>query len=185
MAQPARELEATSVPRTGEKEMILSESEAGRSLDSPPTDDSMDPAAREEHPTFVSIDARESNSSASVKAQSAKNRAFSTWASKISLIRYYMDHNGGHSQPDESTISDDRPLNTWITTFIRFGPLSGILTMFLAAGAIVASLGILVGSDCKPVQDWTVTPSTYIAAFTAIANLSVRYAAVQGVVIAW
>lgn len=73
----------------------------------------------------------------------------------------------------------------WRTNFIRFGPLSGIAAMFIAIGSLTASLGILAGSDGQPVLNWSATPSTYLAIFTAIANLSMRYAAIQGVVIAW
>lgn len=73
----------------------------------------------------------------------------------------------------------------WRTTLTRFGPLSGIFCMLLAFAGTVASLGILAGSDGQSVASWAVTPSTYIAIFTAISNLSMRYAAIQGVVIAW
>lgn len=77
------------------------------------------------------------------------------------------------------------PARPWKTTLIRFGPLSGIFGMLLAVASLVASLGILAGSDRMPVADWTAPPSTYLAIFTAIANLSIRYAAINGVVIAW
>lgn len=73
----------------------------------------------------------------------------------------------------------------WLATWIRFGPLSGILCMLLAVASIVSSLGILAGSDNIPVTSWSSPPSTYLAVFTALANVSMRYAAIQGVVIAW
>lgn len=57
--------------------------------------------------------------------------------------------------------------------------------MFIAITSIVASLGILAGSNKRPTSSWSTPPSTYLAIFTAIANLSIRYAAIQGVVIAW
>jgi hypothetical protein len=57
--------------------------------------------------------------------------------------------------------------------------------MLLAFGSIIVSLGILVGSDGAAVSSWTAPPSTFIAIFTAIANLLMRYACIQGVVIAW
>lgn len=73
----------------------------------------------------------------------------------------------------------------WTTTLLQFGPLSGIFAMFLALASIVGALGILVGSNGQPVSSWSSPPSTYLAIFTAIANLSVRYSAIQGVTIAW
>lgn len=78
-----------------------------------------------------------------------------------------------------------RPGRPWRTAFIRWGPLSGILGMFLALVGMVASLGILAGSDGVPVTSWTAPPSTYLAICTALANVSMRYAAIHGVVIAW
>ena len=59
------------------------------------------------------------------------------------------------------------------------------LAMVLAIASIFASLGILAGSNNAPVKSWSATPSTYLAICTAIANLAMRYACIQGVVIAW
>ena len=73
----------------------------------------------------------------------------------------------------------------WKTALVRFGPLLGIFSMFLAIAALVASLGVLAGSNSSPFSHWTAPPSTYLAIFTALANMSMRYAAIQGVVIAW
>ena len=90
-----------------------------------------------------------------------------------------------------SPSADGDPLNPhstgrpWKTTFMRLGPLSGILALMVAMASICASLGILIGSSNSPVADWTVQPSTYLAICTAIANQSVRYATLQGVAIAW
>ncbi|KAF2483167.1 hypothetical protein BDY17DRAFT_142652 [Neohortaea acidophila] len=86
----------------------------------------------------------------------------------------------------DSERSDDRPeARTWRTSFLYFGPLSGIVAMLLAAASVVACLGVLAGSDGQSVDGWKTPPSTYIAIFTAIANMSMRYAAIQGVFIAW
>lgn len=58
----------------------------------------------------------------------------------------------------------------WKTTWVRFGPLSGICCILLAMASITASLGVLAGSDGQPVDGWSVTPPTYLAIFTAIAS---------------
>lgn len=75
------------------------------------------------------------------------------------------------------TNANGRP---WRTTFIRLGPLSGLFSMLLAIASIVASLGILIGSDGHDVQTWQAPPATYLAILTSIANLCVRYACIQG-----
>lgn len=100
--------------------------------------------------------------------------------------------------PSDSAQSDEKPWpkteketqnnaqpRAWRTSFIRFGPISGICGMLLAIASLIASLGILAGSNKQPVANWTTPPSTYLAIFTALANLSIRYAAIQGVIIAW
>ena len=73
-------------------------------------------------------------------------------------------------------ISNERP-RPWKKAFIRFGPLSGISCLFLALASIFASLAILAASNGQSTASWETPPSTYLAIFTAIANLSVRYAA--------
>ena len=71
----------------------------------------------------------------------------------------------------------DKPrARPWRTTFLRFGPISGIFAMLFAIASIFASLGILAQSNKEAVASWTTPPSTYLAIFTAIANLSMRYA---------
>jgi hypothetical protein len=73
----------------------------------------------------------------------------------------------------------------WKTTFFRLGPLTGFLAMLVALSSIVISLGILVASDGAAVSSWAIEPTVYLAICTAIANLAMRYACIQGVVVAW
>lgn len=90
------------------------------------------------------------------------------------------------SDAPNSTRSKQRAwLNGWKASLVRFGPVSGLFGMLLAFASIIACLGILVGSDNQDIESWTASPSTYLALFTAIANGSMRYAAVQGLVVAW
>lgn len=78
----------------------------------------------------------------------------------------------------------DEP-RTWQQSWVRFGPLSGLLSLIIAATSMVVALGLLVGADGQDVEGWLAPPSTYLALCTSVANLSVRYAAMQGVIIAW
>lgn len=80
----------------------------------------------------------------------------------------------------------DGSRRTWTTTYLRFGPLSGIFMICLSVMCLLGCLGILAGSNGRSTHDWwSVPPSTGIAIFTAVSNLCIRYAALQGVVIAW
>lgn len=73
----------------------------------------------------------------------------------------------------------------WNTSLLRFGPLAGIFCILLAISSILVSIAILMGSRNAPVANWTVPPSSYLAICTAVANQALRFAAFQGVVIAW
>ena len=91
---------------------------------------------------------------------------------------------------------------SWKTTLFRFGPLSGLLCIFLAVLSLLVSLGILMGSRNAPVANWSIPPSSILAVCTAIANQALRcagslvvkiavankmlrFAAFQGIAIAW
>lgn len=83
---------------------------------------------------------------------------------------------------DQPAVLYRRP---WKATFFRWGPLGGLFCMLLSVLSILVSLGILMGSKGAPVDNWTVQPSAYLAICTAVANQALRFAAFQGVVIAW
>lgn len=109
-------------------------------------------------------------------ASTPKNNWWRTVAPIHRILSSILD------EPVSPYRSTPRP---WRTTLIRFGPLSGIFCMLLAIASMTASLGILAGSRGVPVAHWAATPSTYLAVCTAVANLAMRYACIQGVIIAW
>lgn len=47
----------------------------------------------------------------------------------------------------------------WRPTLIRRGPLLGIFSMLLAVASLIASLGILAGSNGQPVASWSAPPA--------------------------
>lgn len=93
-----------------------------------------------------------------------------------------FDEESSASNDADSEKSDGRP---WNPKLLQFGTLSGNCAMMLALACLLASLGILAGSNHQAVSTWHAPPATYLAISTAIANLAMRYAALQGVVIAW
>lgn len=78
--------------------------------------------------------------------------------------------------------SEPRP---WRARFLRFGPIAGLISMLIALSSIFVSFGILAGSRGEAVEAWRTTPPTLLAICTAVANLAMRYASIQGVIIAW
>ena len=55
----------------------------------------------------------------------------------------------------------------WKTSLIRFGPLSGLFCMLLAIASLVASLGVLAGSNKHSIKRWPTPPATYLAIFVS------------------
>lgn len=82
-------------------------------------------------------------------------------------------------------LSDTRETKAWSRSWSRFGPLSGIASLCLAIASLIASAAILIGSDNQMVERWPTPPSTYIAVFTALSTLSIRYALARGIIVAW
>lgn len=73
----------------------------------------------------------------------------------------------------------------WKKSFFRLGPLAGIFCCLLAIASIIAALGVLMGSRDMATSSWSIPPSTYLAICTAIANQALRFAAFQGLAVAW
>ena len=134
--------------------------------------------------TIPALGAISQNSPGSDKSAAKQN--IGSWKTKALQLppvkRLFSAIEDHHSVDPEASGPRTRP---WNTTLIRFGPLSGISCMLLAIASVFASLGILAGSNGAPVARWAAQRSTYLAICTAIANLAMRYACIQGVVIAW
>lgn len=73
----------------------------------------------------------------------------------------------------------------WDSTFVRVGPLSGIGAMFLAIALLAVDAAVLVASNGASENSWPAGPNVYLAVCAAVANLAVRYACLQGVIVAW
>jgi FtsZ-binding cell division protein ZapB len=75
---------------------------------------------------------------------------------------------------------------SWKPTILRLGPLAGLTAMLASIASILCSLAVLVASDGAAVESWpAIHPSIVLAIFTAFANLAIRFACIQGIVIAW
>ena len=68
---------------------------------------------------------------------------------------------------------------------MRAGPLLRRFSLLLSPLSMFASLGLLIASNGTPVAEWQIQPAACLAIFTAIANQGMRYAALQGVAMAW
>ena len=73
----------------------------------------------------------------------------------------------------------------WLPTFWRRFPWTGALALLVTLLCVIADVYILYTSDGKEVSTWLITPSVYLAIFSAVANTALQLALDQGVVIAW
>lgn len=73
----------------------------------------------------------------------------------------------------------------WETTLLRIGPIAGLCALLSAMMSLLVALAILVSSRGVPKTSWSVPPSSWLAICTAVANQALRFAAFQGVAIAW
>ena len=82
-----------------------------------------------------------------------------------------------------STPVEDKP--AWLPTLLQPRPLVGIAALLLSAGCLVASLGVLLGSNGRANHAWTWQPSVFLAALSAVSNTCVQFALAQAIPVAW
>lgn len=98
------------------------------------------------------------------------------------ISRVFGDHNSRiTSKSDYHTVSQRR---AWSPGLQR-SPWMALLAIFLTVAAIATCIGILVGSDGKPVNRWTFQPTVYLAIATTVANICLHFAFAEGVTIVW
>ena len=81
--------------------------------------------------------------------------------------------------------AQDTRTNSIIRRWNLLRPHLGVAALVIASCCVIFSLAILVSSNGKPVESWSVRPSVYLAIASAIANSAVAFAYTQAVVIAW
>ena len=109
------------------------------------------------------------SSAASSEKQSLRSRIFGERNSRIT------------SNSDYHTVSQRR---AWSPGLQR-SPWMALLAIFITVAAIATCIGILVGSDGKPVNRWTFQPTVYLAIATTVANICLHFAFAEGVTIVW
>ena len=57
--------------------------------------------------------------------------------------------------------------------------------LILTLASIATSIGVLAGSDNRPITEWRFQPTVYLAIVTTVANVCLHYAFAQSVTIAW
>ena len=73
----------------------------------------------------------------------------------------------------------------WQPTWLRPLPLAGLGALLISICCLFAALGILVGSDGQPSEDWPWPPSVFLAIFSAIMDRTTEFALVSAIPVAW
>lgn len=82
-------------------------------------------------------------------------------------------------------ISPPEDTPEWQPTLLRIAPLIGIAALLLVLCCMLASLGILIGSNGEKVADWPWSPSVYLAISSAVISRSLQFALLQAIPLAW
>lgn len=99
---------------------------------------------------------------------------------------------GSHRQHSEPTISryhtmtDGRPWgHPWRNGLWASFPHRGVWALLGCLACTVACIIILLECDDKPQEDWSISPTVYVSALTAVTNTLARFAFSNGVKITW
>jgi Protein of unknown function (DUF3176) len=93
---------------------------------------------------------------------------------------FYNQGNAGISDPASITAA-----SRWKTGFLARMPYLGLAAIAGVVACIAAAIAVLASSNGRPIHQWTVQPTVWLAVIAAIANACLHYALAQGVVIAW
>lgn len=95
-----------------------------------------------------------------------------------------QDSYASDSEVEQQSQEGKAEVTPWQTTLLRLGPIAGICALLLALLSLLFALAVLLVSRGEA-ADWNVPPSSCLAICTAVANQALRFAAFQGVAIAW
>lgn len=73
----------------------------------------------------------------------------------------------------------------WQPGFFRRAPWLGIIAFLGALGGILAAGVVLFTSNNKPIHEWSVQPTVYLAIASAATNILLHFALSQAVTVAW
>ena len=94
----------------------------------------------------------------STKEKASSGKGYALLLSRFSNLPIVKRTLPGISERIDAVVSQNS-LGIWRTSFFRLGPLSGIFAMIVALLALVASLGVLTGSNGQPADDWKASPA--------------------------
>lgn len=149
-----------------------------------------------EHGTFELFPAR-SNPSAysrvsSVTALDETTGPVSTIPNSSFDTLYHHGHSTGDRKGfEESTqvLIDPSPRTTdslpWLPGFLKHVPWLGLCALGISVSCMVVSVAVLVTSNGRPVTTWWIQPTVFLAAASATANITLKFALAEGVTISW
>lgn len=79
----------------------------------------------------------------------------------------------------------DKKGNPWQPSFSRRAPWLGLAAMLGALIGVLAAMVVLHVSNNKPIHDWTVQPTVYLAIASAATNVLLHFALTEAVTVAW
>lgn len=84
-----------------------------------------------------------------------------------------------------STTEGSSITHSYSPNWLQAGPVLGLAALLITMGCAFFSLAVLVASNNRTVDSWTVQPTVYLAIAAAIANSAIAFAHARAVPIAW
>ena len=75
--------------------------------------------------------------------------------------------------------------HTWDPRVLQSRPIVGITAICVTVGCVFASLVVLRRSEGQTIEDWSLSPATWLAIITAISNSAIALAHLEAVPISW
>lgn len=98
---------------------------------------------------------------------------------KKDKITVNVTSNSSCSEPPAEELCPRVEHDSWTPSFLRIGPLAGLLALLFSFLQIFASYAVLATSDGHLVTEWQYQPSVYLAIWTGISNKALAFAVVQ------
>lgn len=135
----------------------------------------------------------------SASSRISSNTASARTIAHVSPLSYGSSdypYRHGHSTGDRKgfeesteTVIDPSPTTTddlpWLPGVLKHVPWLGLCALGISISCMAVSIAVLFWSDGRPVTSWWIQPTVFLAAASATANVTLKFALAEGVTISW
>ena len=149
-----------------------------------------------EHGLFERFPTHSKNSASSRVSSVTVAAGIIAHVSPLSYRSSDYPYRHGHSTGDRKgfeesteTVIDPSPTTTddlpWLPGVLKHVPWLGLCALGISISCMAVSIAVLFWSDGRPVTSWWIQPTVFLAAASATANVTLKFALAEGVTISW